>query len=202
MTAFELVFALFGMLLGLAIAEVLGGFVRTIKLRRKVRVGLLTPMLGGLVILDQTGLWMVAFDLRDAVPLTYLTLLVVLTMVGGYYLISTQIFPDDPAECPDFDEHYFANNRLVLTAVLVINLMQLAATLFLASPAEQAIESAAGRAEVLALETGRTGVGGPIFLVELALLVLLILVQNRRANVVLLALLIGLNVGAAVAAFV
>jgi hypothetical protein len=42
MSPFELVFAVFGLLLGLAIAEVLGGFSRAVKLKRgtrPVRVG-------------------------------------------------------------------------------------------------------------------------------------------------------------------
>jgi len=199
-TGFELVFALFGLLLGLAIAEVLGGFIRTIKVRKKVRIGLLTPLLGALVILDQTTLWMVAFDLRDAVPLTYLTLVIVLAMVGGYYLLSTLIFPDDPAECSDFDDHYHANNRIVLSGVLVINLVQFGITILLASPAATAAESAAGRAEVTALERGTTGVGGLLFLVEVALLLVLILAKGRRANLALLSLLIGLNLGAALLA--
>ena len=34
MTSFELVFAVYGLLLGLAIAEVLGGFARALKLKR------------------------------------------------------------------------------------------------------------------------------------------------------------------------
>ncbi len=34
MSPFELVFAVFGLLLGLAIAEVLGGFSRAVKLKR------------------------------------------------------------------------------------------------------------------------------------------------------------------------
>jgi hypothetical protein len=196
-TGFDLVFALFGLLLGLAVAEVLSGFIRTIKVRKKVRIGWLTPLLGALVILDQTTLWMVAFDLRDAVPLTYLTLVIVLAMVGGYYLLSTLIFPDDPAECPDFDDHYHANNRIVLSGVLLINLAQFAITMLLATPAATMTESAAGRTEVAALERGSTGVGGPLFLIEMALLVALILAKNRRANLVLLSLLIGLNLGAA-----
>jgi hypothetical protein len=199
-TGFDLVFALFGLLLGLAIAEVLGGFIRTIKVRKKVRIGWLTPLLGALVILDQTTLWMVAFDLRDAVPLTYLTLVIVLAMVGGYYLLSTLIFPDEPAACPDFDDHYHANNRIVLGGVLLINLAQFAITMLLATPAATVAESAAGRAEVAALERGSTGVGGPIFLVEMALLVLLILVKDRRSNLVLLSLLIVLDLGAALVA--
>src|SRR6185295_5418837 len=107
MNPFELVFALFGLLLGLAIAEVLGGFARVLKLKRiggaaaAVRIGWLTPLLGLLVILDQTSFWLTAFNLRDVIPANYLTLLIVLAIVGTYYLVSTLIFPDDPEKWPD-----------------------------------------------------------------------------------------------------
>ncbi|MES2043704.1 MAG: hypothetical protein V4475_07490 [Pseudomonadota bacterium] len=53
MSQFELVFAVYGLLLGLAIAEVLGGFSRALKLKRgtkAVRIGWLTPLLGVLVV--------------------------------------------------------------------------------------------------------------------------------------------------------
>ena len=84
MSPFELVFALFGLLLGLAIAEVLGGFARVLKLKRlggaaaDVRIGWLTPLLGLLVILDQTSFWLTAYNLREVIPANYATLIVVL----------------------------------------------------------------------------------------------------------------------------
>ena len=46
MSAFDLVFALFGLLLGLALCEVLAGFARVLKLKRgarPVRIGWRSP---------------------------------------------------------------------------------------------------------------------------------------------------------------
>jgi hypothetical protein len=117
MSPFELVFALFGLLLGLAIAEVLGGFSRAFKLRRSaraVRVGWLTPLLGLFVILDLTSFWETAYIARDQLSANYPTLVAVLAIVGIYYLAASQIFPDDPEEWPDFDAYYDRNNRIVL----------------------------------------------------------------------------------------
>lgn len=65
MEPFELVFATLGLLLGLTITEVLGGFARVLKLKRSeramVRVGWLTPLLGLFVILDLTTFWSLAW---------------------------------------------------------------------------------------------------------------------------------------------
>ena len=43
MDAFNFVFSLFGLLLGLALAEVLGGFGTAMDSRRELRIGWLTP---------------------------------------------------------------------------------------------------------------------------------------------------------------
>ena len=51
MSGFDLVFALFGLVLGLAITEVLGGFSRVMKMRGTVHVGWLVPLLGLLVLI-------------------------------------------------------------------------------------------------------------------------------------------------------
>ncbi|RYD56546.1 MAG: hypothetical protein EOP60_05060, partial [Sphingomonadales bacterium] len=109
MSAFELVFAVFGLLLGLAVAEVLGGFSRALKLKRgtrPVKIGWLTPLLGIFVMLDLTSFWLMAWESRDQLGANYLTLVAVLAIVGVYYLAATLIFPDEPEQWPDFDDWY------------------------------------------------------------------------------------------------
>ena len=203
MSPFELVFALFGLLLGLAIAEVLGGFARVLKLKRiggaaaEVRIGWLTPLLGLLVILDQTSFWLTAYNLRDVIPANYAPLIVVLAIVGAYYLASTLIFPDDPAQWPDFDAHYDRQNRLVLCAMLAANLAVLVLAMALAAGAAgKAVLHPAPlpHAPLAALIGGATG------LLTFLLLIALILVRSRRVNIALLAALIALNFAAAIAA--
>jgi hypothetical protein len=205
MSPFELVFALFGLLLGLAIAEVLGGFARVLKLKRiggaaaNVRIGWLTPLLGLLVILDQTSFWLTAYNLREVIPANYATLIIVLAIVGTYYLASTLIFPDDPDAWPDFDHHYDRQNRFILAAMLVANLAVLVFAGVLAT-------SAAGDAMLASAPPPRQA--GPIAgligavgaLATFPLLIALILVRSRRVNIALLLVLIGFNLAGALAA--
>lgn len=122
MSDFEFVFSLFGLLLGLSLAEVLGGFGKALKARQRVRVGWLTPMLGLLVMLDLTSFWSAAWAMRDALPVKYIVLMLLLIFTGVYYLAATMVFPEDPDQSPDFDDHYWANKRLILGAVFVLNL--------------------------------------------------------------------------------
>src|SRR5438045_635272 len=74
--AFDFVFSLFGLLLGLSLAEVLGGLARTLKQRKVVRLGWLTPLLGLLVMVDLASSWALAWSLRDSIPANFLTLVI------------------------------------------------------------------------------------------------------------------------------
>ena len=191
MSPFELVFALFGLLLGLAIAEVLGGFSRAVKLRRsakEVRVGGLTPLLGLVVILDLTSFWIVAYGARDQLSVDYLTLIAVLAIVGIYYLAASLIFPDDPEEWPDFDDHYDRQNRAVILGLLAANVGSWIGLI--------ALETVAPTPEMPI--TPDDLVDAFAGLAILVLLIALIFVKGRRANFAILALLVALLVGSAV----
>ena len=187
MSGFEMVFALFGLLLGLAIAELLTGFAHSWKARLRaetrgaepVRVGWLVPLLGLLVIMDQTAFWLYAYSLRDAIPLTFLSLLAVLAVVGGYYLLATFVFPDEPDAWPDYDDYYLRTNRIVVGGMIAINVALIA---FAA-----ALEASGLRIE----ETeGRGAVSDAALLLAAPALIALFFVKSKRAN---LALLVALN---------
>jgi hypothetical protein len=192
MTPFELVFAMFGLLLGLAIAEVLGGFSRAVRLRRSakaVRVGWLTPLLGLVVILDLTSFWIVAYGARDQLSVDYLTLIAVLAIVGTYYLAASLIFPDDPEEWPDFDDHYDRQNRFVILGLLAANIGSNIGQVVL----ETITPTPDVDSDIDLMVDGIAGLG------ILILLIALIFVKGRRANLAMLAMLVVLLVGSAVA---
>ena len=130
MTGFELVTRLFGLLLGLAMAEILSGFARTLRVRARVtsaaappatRIGWLVPLLGLLVIIDQTSFWLTFYELHGHVPLDFAALLGVLVVVGGYYLLSAFVFPADPAAWPHLDDYYPKVKRIVIGGLLAVN---------------------------------------------------------------------------------
>jgi hypothetical protein len=197
MTGFDFVFALFSLVLGLAVAEVLGGFGGVMKLHararagraRDVRVGWLVPMLAALVVLNQLSFWMMAYSMRETLPFGYLTLLGVLIVVGAYYLFAVIVFPDDPSEWPDFDLYYDQHNRLILGGMLAINLAG-AVVVNVWAPKLTAVQ--------LAARAGTAGTIGALgVFAALGLMLTLIFVRNRRLNIVLLAMLIVATVGGA-----
>jgi len=183
MSAFDLVFAVFGLLLGLAIAEVLGGFARALKLKRTakpVRIGWLTPLLGLFVLLDLTSFWGSAYIMRDQMDASYLTLVVVLAIVGVYHLAASLIFPDEPEQWPDFDDWYDRQKRMVIGGLLLANV----AVTIGQGVLEEVRPVADAPAGPLAPYAAPILLGGLVGL--LTLLVALLRVRGRRANMVML----------------
>jgi hypothetical protein len=172
MTSFEFVFSLFGLLLGLALAEVLGGFGSAIQHRRKVRIGWMTPLLGALVALDVTSFWMIAWDVREKVPVHYISLLGGLFLIGIYYMVARISFPDDPGEWPDYDAYYFEHRQWVLGGIVLCNVIALAVLIALGS---RPLESAASRWSLLLFIPG---------------LAAAMFVKDKRINIALLVLLV------------
>ena len=110
MDAFGLVFSLLSIILGLALAEVFGGFGRALQSRRRIRIGWLSPMLGGIVAFDLTSFWTIAWAVHRIIPAKILVLFCALVISGTYYVVARLVFPDDPHEWPDYDDYYFAHS--------------------------------------------------------------------------------------------
>jgi hypothetical protein len=197
MGGFDVLFALFSLLLGLAIAEVLGGFARVMKLHararagheRDVRVGWLVPLLAGFVLLGQLSYWPIMFAVRERLPLNYVTLVMVTVIVGGYYLFASLVWPDDPAEWPDFDAYYDQHNRFILTGNLILT--------FLGGVVNNVYGPKVimpALADPTTLNIAASGLYG-----ALAINIALIFVRGRRLNAVLLATLIVMQLGGSMA---
>ena len=170
--AFDFVFSLFGLLLGLSLAEVLGGLAKTLKQRKTVRLGWLTPLLGLLVMVDLASSWALAWALRDSIPATFLTLVIGLLVTGLYYLAATLVFPDDCSQWPDLDDYYFTHKTQVLGGIL--------ASRILARAAQFALGVEAGSQYIYA------------FAAFAVLTVTAILVRGRTANMVVLIVFLSL----------
>ncbi len=139
---FAYIFELFTLLLGLAVAEMLSGFSGVLKLRarrkagidptaHKVKIGWLIPLLGLVVLVDLTTFWSIIWMGRDVLEMNMLTIFGVLVLIGGYYLVATLVFPDEPELWPDFDTYYWQQKRFVVLAMVLINVSAQAAMMAL-----------------------------------------------------------------------
>ena len=114
MSNFEFVFSLFSLMLGLSLANVLGGLGDALQERHKLNVGVLTPLLALLITIDIASCWTVAWSLRDRFQPTFFSLLCGLAVTGTYYFISRMVVPRNTAEWPDFDSYYWGHKRWIL----------------------------------------------------------------------------------------
>ena len=127
MSAFETLFALFGLVLGLAIADILGCFARALDNRPRIRIGWLTPLLGLVVLLDLTTYWAVAWMFRDEIPPSLLTLFGSLLFSSLYYLAAYRVFPGEFVEGVDLDARFFEVRRFVIGVLVFARALQLLA---------------------------------------------------------------------------
>lgn len=151
MEAFDFAFTLFGLVLGLAMAEVLAGFVRVLKLRgrapregassrstgeagtsqavgptHQIRVGWLTPAIALLVVLDLLSGWLLAWMTRGVMTLSFATLLGGTAAAALYYVAASLVWPDDPREWPDLDAWFLAHKAQIAGAIALANVGYLA----------------------------------------------------------------------------
>jgi Co/Zn/Cd efflux system component len=120
--AFGFMFAFYGLLLGLAVAEIASGFSRAYDERHKRRLGIIAPLFGALLLIDLITFWMNAWAYRNLPDISYLLALVVAVVALLYYFAATQVFPKS-TEKDTLDHHIMENRRAVIFCVLASNVL-------------------------------------------------------------------------------
>jgi hypothetical protein len=183
MSPFEFVFSLVGLLLGLSLAEVLGGLAKAIKAGRHaartaapaLSLGHLVPMLAIFLMLDIAGFWTYAWTVRGEIPPTYVTLVFGLLVIGLYYLAASWVFPEDLADRRELDSHYFEQKRQIFAVVILCNLLAYAGRFLLSG---------------MNAFTHWTWASWVLVATYFLLMLLAIFVRSKRANTIALALLL------------
>lgn len=179
MSEFEFIFALFGLLLGLSIVEVLGGLARAIEARLRpgatVRIGWLTPLLGVFVLLDLLSFWQAAWTTRDVVGVSGHSLMAITFFASAYYLAAHLVFPREPGEHAELDSHFFRVRRIVLGVMLALLACQIA--FYVSVPA---LQPALMRPLAIALTV-----------VLAALMIAAMLVRGRRLSIAVMVALVA-----------
>ena len=190
---FDYVFELFTLLISLAVAEMLMGFSRILKMRARrkagvdptairVRVGWLVPLLGLLVLVDLATFW----SMRGVLDMRMATIFGVLVLIGGYYLIATLVFPDEPELWPEFDAYFWQQKRWVVGGMLLINIATATASILLG--AQGAAEAAV--AQRAALEHPAFAIASLILMLNYPAFLWLALTRGRSVRIVLMGFII------------
>ena len=127
MSAFEFFFSFYGLLLGLSVAELVGGFARVLHERERIRFGWLTPALALFVAIDIATFWNQAWVIFRGAPFNTFLLIVSLSIAATFYVAASVTFPRVSAEGAheriDMDAHFWAHRKLVFGCILAANLI-------------------------------------------------------------------------------
>lgn len=182
MSEFEFVFVLYSLILGLSLVELLTGIGRTLEFKlarnaddKAFAIGWLTPLLALFVILDLLSFWVLAWRVRDAVTASTGTVFGVLVFSSAYFLASRLVFPSEPEKFTDLDTHYFRVRRVVFG--MLISMIAVQYIFLLGVP------------DFVARILSPLNIGMTALLIGLMLAAAFI--RNRKASIVVLALLIG-----------
>lgn len=140
MSAKELLFNLFTLLLGFILVEALSGLMRTLRARlparpgakAEIRIGWLTPMLGVYTMLNVVMCWMILWGYLGYIPVGYDTITFGVLLISFYYYAASMIYPDKPRDWPVIDEWFWLHRRQVLGCLLVATLPFMLADFFFA----------------------------------------------------------------------
>jgi hypothetical protein len=139
MSSFEFIFTLFGLVFGLALTEVLGGFARAVKRHGPAKLGLLTPVLSLFLLYEITDFWMNAWDVREAVPVKTESLLVCVVIAGLYYFASVLVWPEEGDQAwQDLDGWALSHKRQLLLSVFASNVVTFAGLIAIGASGLQA----------------------------------------------------------------
>lgn len=123
MSAFEFFFSFYGLILGLSVAELLGGFARTLNRNPRPRFGLMTPLLAVFAALDVTSFWYQAWIIFRPAPFNLALLMLGLVIAGLFYVSATLVFPRDEDRIEHLDTHFWRNRRTILLLLLTANVI-------------------------------------------------------------------------------
>jgi hypothetical protein len=118
MSNFEFVFSLLVIILGLGLAEVLGGVARVVKRREKLRIGWGTGLLAAWVVMETVIFWEIVWRSRDMLPDNSAALFPGVVVTGLYYIAGALCFPDDLSERNTLDDYFMREKAKTIGAVL------------------------------------------------------------------------------------
>ena len=116
MDQFSFFFGFYGLILGLAVAELLSGFARLVRARAVRKIDARTALLATFIFLLLCATWIDAFR-NPEVTLDFSGLWAPILIATCYYLAASVIFPTDEAEFDRLDD-YFSERKWFVVAMI------------------------------------------------------------------------------------
>jgi hypothetical protein len=123
MDDFSFYLSYYGLILGLAVAQVASNFLNAIEARRRVKIGWLSPALAIFIFLDITSFWIYIWGIRTSIEITWGSMYLGLLIALVYFFAAGLVFPRNLDEWDDLDTYYWEHKRLVIGGILVPNVI-------------------------------------------------------------------------------
>ncbi len=130
MSAFEYIFTFYGLLLGLAAANVATGFADKWRDRRQITVGVCTPLIAVIVLLGAMNLWLQFWNTREAAEIGAWHMIRLTGVALPYVFLSRAMFPG-AGVATSLEDHYLEHRRLMLLALATSPTVSMIATTIL-----------------------------------------------------------------------
>lgn len=121
MTDFEFLFALFGLLFGLIVAELALKFADAIDCHGERPIGILAPALPLLLLTDVTGFWLFIWSARGVLTVSWHSAFSGVLLAVLYFVAASLVFPRSGRGWAHLDEHYWSRKRFVAGAMLFVH---------------------------------------------------------------------------------
>jgi len=125
MSGFEVLLSFYGLLLGLAVANVTSSFADTWRRRGNWKMGIVPPLLGLLILLAAAQQWSSFWGARDVLTMGPWEVLTAMGMALPYIFISHAMFPVDLHEGGSLEDHYMQQSPVLAGALLAPPLVSL-----------------------------------------------------------------------------
>ena len=178
---FSFLFAFYGLLLGLAVTEIVAGFSRAYDERAVRPLGVMAPLFAVLLFLDLITFWVSAWEWRALNSVEFAHAVGAAVVALLYYFAATQVFPKE-GDVDTLTNHILQHRRAVVFCVIVSNVIALIPTL------ASALEARATAAELGAWMAAN--------LIYYAALILAATARSHRVILATLVLLIAYVTGA------
>lgn len=129
MSGFEYLFTFYGLLLGIAVANVATGFADMWRGRDEIRPGISVPLLGLFVLLAGAQQWVSFWGGREALTMGPQPLLVCIGVALPYIFVSQAMFPRQEGQWTSLDAYYTAHRRVLMASLAMPPLVSLIANI-------------------------------------------------------------------------
>src|SRR3954452_5296645 len=120
MAPFDYLFSFYGLLLGIAVANVAIGFADMWRDCEKIAVGTCPPLLCSIVMLGGMNVWLTMWHIRSDVGVSALQMLAAAFVALPYVFVSRAMFPGQERQAERSLEEHYLKHRVLILAMLAI----------------------------------------------------------------------------------